>query len=334
MKSYDDNAKEIVSKLFSDESSAITYCEQGDYEAAKRRIFKAGANVNYRRFDDKTILMVATGNSIFTRQLIEAGANVNDKDKNGKTPLFFAVSENNYESVKLLIEAGASLNENINNITILDYAVFFNKFESVKELIAGIDNKTTEYSINNALKYAKRKDEKELFETITKIAVKNKIVSSDVIMNNFIGNNYSFYGPFSVYGTPAYETYLLFVDEKEQYFYIDISSYIDKYHITGYIESINKTAEDHYVIDGSSRSTRIFASEKWVIDILYDKSIDTINISGKIWRDFHRNIVANSIYENDASEKLIEFNIPDVWSKLVYYETNESLKLKVNADKV
>jgi len=82
-----------------------------DNVAAVRQQLAAGADV-HRRSDDRgrpPLLMAAkVGNPEVVRMLIDAGANINDQDRRGSTALHIAVHQGHLEVVKLLMERGAN----------------------------------------------------------------------------------------------------------------------------------------------------------------------------------------------------------------------------------
>ena len=79
-----------------------------------RVLISEGADVNARRTDGGTPLMIAAGNSStpeIVQLLLEKGAEVNVRDTDGKTPLMFAARNTNGKSAEikqLLIDAGAT----------------------------------------------------------------------------------------------------------------------------------------------------------------------------------------------------------------------------------
>ncbi len=84
----------------------------GDADVAELLI-QAGANVNVARTNGQTPVMTAalTGNERIVRVLLAHGARVNEKESSrGQTALMWAVAENHPEAVKALIEGGADVN--------------------------------------------------------------------------------------------------------------------------------------------------------------------------------------------------------------------------------
>ena len=94
--------------------------------------------------------------------LIAAGADLNEKDKYiGKTPLIYAVTANDKEVVKLLLESGADINAKVNNTTPLFTAVENRYTEIAKFLIeSGADkNAMLQVTILGKLSIAGRPSE-------------------------------------------------------------------------------------------------------------------------------------------------------------------------------
>ena len=56
------------------------------------------------------------------KMLIEAGANINEKGEHGFTPLFEAVEQGHFEAVKLLVELGAQPIKNDEGLLPSEYA--------------------------------------------------------------------------------------------------------------------------------------------------------------------------------------------------------------------
>ncbi len=85
--------------------------ERGDMDAAARLI-TWGVNVNARRSDGKTLLILAAKASdvILVRDLVAAGADVNATTDNGGTALMFAAIRGDIETQKALLDAGADVN--------------------------------------------------------------------------------------------------------------------------------------------------------------------------------------------------------------------------------
>lgn len=70
---------------------------------------KKGVNLNHFDWRNKLLLMIASNDKNMLKMLIEAGADVNVVDNDGSSPLYFAVSKNNLEAVKILVRNGANI---------------------------------------------------------------------------------------------------------------------------------------------------------------------------------------------------------------------------------
>ena len=94
----------------------------GKVECVKEFI-KAGADVNMRHINGRTVLMAAKEKTLISL-LLEAGADVNAKDNDGRTALIYAVEQGNEAIVQLLLEKRSKVNvENSQGITPLYMAV-------------------------------------------------------------------------------------------------------------------------------------------------------------------------------------------------------------------
>jgi len=118
-----------------------------DYQLdAMKVLLAAGADVSYIGNDGWSVLHQAVDcrqnrgdkNGDIVKLLIEAGADINQQLASGSTPLALAVSHNHLAQVKLLMAAGADPNiENNDGWHPLNRAVIENKPEVVKALLAG-----------------------------------------------------------------------------------------------------------------------------------------------------------------------------------------------------
>jgi len=89
-----------------------TACQLGDLEAAKILV-KGGAAIDLFGFGDEDALMAAIkwGHPEITRYLVAQGAQVNVRRKSdGATALFYALGRRDFETLNLLIQAGADIN--------------------------------------------------------------------------------------------------------------------------------------------------------------------------------------------------------------------------------
>ena len=84
-------------------SQNINYDDEGDlYLLQSESNIELGPNLLHQ--------MTFAGHIKHVEFLISNGADVNRKDPNGYTPLYIAVSKNNFQLVKYLISKGADLN--------------------------------------------------------------------------------------------------------------------------------------------------------------------------------------------------------------------------------
>ncbi|QGQ24265.1 hypothetical protein F1728_16925 [Gimesia benthica] len=97
-------------------STALSTSIYQGHDPLSLALLKAGADPNTKTgvyidgTDGITPLHRATKSPPVLKAMIKRGARLNVQDSEGETPLHWAVSEPNAESVKLLIEAGANLN--------------------------------------------------------------------------------------------------------------------------------------------------------------------------------------------------------------------------------
>jgi len=141
-------------------------------------------NINKKVFMPIFLLAAKYGSVKIVNYFINEGIDINTKDDNQKkTALMWAVIFNRIETVKLLIEKGAKIDEkDINrgeeNNTALMLAIHYNRTEVVKLLL----DKITENSKNI-------KDEKELKEYNDKqLNVKNREGVTPLILSAYYGN--------------------------------------------------------------------------------------------------------------------------------------------------
>ena len=113
-------------------------------------LVKAGANIEARSADGKTALMMAAGcETDNVKKLLELGAEVNSYDRFSMSPLMIATENNKTESVRLLIEAGASLEaQNDEGLTALDLA--FTK--ETRDIIGTATNRQKEQNKTSEIK--------------------------------------------------------------------------------------------------------------------------------------------------------------------------------------
>ena len=116
----------------------IHAAQTGDAETIKALI-AAGADVNARDDDGKTLLFKAAGwdKRTAVNVLIELGANLNARDNVGETPLIDAAFKGRAEVAKALIAAGADVNaRDDQSLTPLNWAAYEGRTKTVKVLIA------------------------------------------------------------------------------------------------------------------------------------------------------------------------------------------------------
>ena len=89
--------------------SALSAAVVGGFAPVVEHLLDGGADANVQLRDDKSLLMVAAEPAIVAL-LIKHGANPNHADTSGNTPLMFASTLNETESVRALLEANADPN--------------------------------------------------------------------------------------------------------------------------------------------------------------------------------------------------------------------------------
>jgi len=95
-------------------------------------LIQAGADINAKTDLEITPLHLAVQKKEgleYVKLLLEADAEIDAKDSDGDTPICAAIENNNFESAKLLKEAGADLDNEISEIRD-KYNEFFKKLES------------------------------------------------------------------------------------------------------------------------------------------------------------------------------------------------------------
>ncbi|MFH2143279.1 MAG: ankyrin repeat domain-containing protein, partial [Bacteroidota bacterium] len=81
-------------------------------------LIERGADINLKDNSGKTALFFAAEDSLTTEYLILKDANVNDADKYGHTPLWNAISNNNFSVAKQLVDHGAIFPDNQSDLFI------------------------------------------------------------------------------------------------------------------------------------------------------------------------------------------------------------------------
>ena len=153
------------------------------------RDLKYGADVNYRSAAGEKPLVVAItkGYLKIAEMLIQAGARLDtDVDANKNTILHYAAYKGHFNSVKLLISAGADLNlKNNQGQTALDFARQFGKTEIVKLILEqnNKDNKLLESIESENLELVK-----QLLESGANVNCYDKQKTTPLISAAFKGN--------------------------------------------------------------------------------------------------------------------------------------------------
>ncbi|SHN65624.1 ankyrin repeat domain-containing protein [Desulfovibrio litoralis] len=177
----------LISFLFSASAFAmndkefIEFCLQGWEKEVKEEIAN-GANINAQNEEGATPLMSAllryeSAHEIVV-ELIKAGADVNAKNIHGETALMWASNTSNppLEVIKELIKAGADVNaKNNDGKTVLMGAVGIPNpiHEVIFDLIkAGADVNAKDKDGNTALDLAKRNNNTDAIEILTKAGAK------------------------------------------------------------------------------------------------------------------------------------------------------------------
>ena len=93
-------------------SPLLVACHQPvDDPLPTRLLITAGANVNARRFDGATPLMVASmrNSTTIMKLIMEQNVDIDCKDADGQTALLNAIRENSHKAINLLLSSGASV---------------------------------------------------------------------------------------------------------------------------------------------------------------------------------------------------------------------------------
>lgn len=144
------------------------------------KIIKSGVSFDSQMKEGETPLMCgcATGKIEVVKYLVNKGANIDKTDKIGKTPLFFSVQRNTSENVvvtKYLIEKKANVNTKLktNGATPLIKASYTGNIEAVKLLLlAGANINDKDNNGKTALKWAKEYKQNEIEKLLTKTGAK------------------------------------------------------------------------------------------------------------------------------------------------------------------
>lgn len=129
----------LINKTYADPTTDLfTAATNGDIELAKKAIAE-GADVNALNSAGYPAIMLATWYPNIVKELILAKADININDKNKyNNPLSFAIALGMNETVELLVEAGANVNEKIGP---MESPAYFNvvstgKLELLKYLVS------------------------------------------------------------------------------------------------------------------------------------------------------------------------------------------------------
>ncbi len=104
--------------------SVLHFAIDSDNEVLIKNLIKAGADLEYSGYFNKTPLMYAVdyNNYIAAQVLIDQKADLNFKNKYEETPLSTAIKNNNLPMIKLLTENGVDSKMKINKMTYVEYA--------------------------------------------------------------------------------------------------------------------------------------------------------------------------------------------------------------------
>ncbi len=89
--------------------SALTFAEMGPNPEVTRFLLEKGADVNARRPDGITVLMLAArnGHTAIARELLSRKADLNARDNDGATALMYAARDGRTETARFLLDQGA-----------------------------------------------------------------------------------------------------------------------------------------------------------------------------------------------------------------------------------
>jgi ankyrin repeat protein len=118
-------------KVYMDEMFVYVYLTPNLYDSYSYYVEKFiadGVNVTDKTYSVDRIYapplctIVEGGSFENTKLLVQAGADVNEADPSGYTPLYYAVEHGYYDIVKYLLEQGADINETVDGDTIIEFA--------------------------------------------------------------------------------------------------------------------------------------------------------------------------------------------------------------------
>jgi beta-lactamase regulating signal transducer with metallopeptidase domain len=151
--------------------TALTQAAQrGRAPAVLQELLAKGAQVEHRRSDRTTALILAggSGNVSIVEALLNAGAQINDEDDNGVTPLMMASMNGHQGAALLLLSSGADIHRaNRNGETALELAALGGYDRVVRLLLdSGADFRHRRFTGETALDLAVQGNHVEVVQTL------------------------------------------------------------------------------------------------------------------------------------------------------------------------
>jgi len=117
--------------------SALSVAVSTDNDEIIKLLIKAGADIEYDGYFNKTPLMQAASYDkyISAQTLINAGANVNYKNRYGETALVKAITKKNLAVIELLVENGADTKIKYKKMSLSEYAESINAQNMIIEYL-------------------------------------------------------------------------------------------------------------------------------------------------------------------------------------------------------